>query len=54
MWCKDETKYYVVRLDDQGGHEDGCIDMDGEEIQAAHQLILPSKELHGTIMMANF
>jgi len=44
---KDETKYYVVRLDDQGGHEDGCIDMDGEEIQAAHQLILPSKELHG-------
>jgi len=44
---KDEDKIYVVQLDDQGGHDDGCIDMEGEEIKAAHQLILPSKELHG-------
>jgi len=43
---RDETTVYVVKLDDQGGH-DGCIEMDGEEIQAASQIILPSKELHG-------
>jgi len=43
---RDETTVYVVKLDDQGGH-DGCIEMDGEEIQAASQIILPSKDLHG-------
>lgn len=29
-----------------GCHTDGIL-MDGEEIQAARQLILPAKELHG-------
>lgn len=43
----DNTSIYVVSLDDQGTHMDGAIDMDGEEIQAANQMVLPSKELHG-------
>ena len=47
---RDETTVYVVKLDDQGGH-DGCIEMDGEEIQAASQIILPSKDLHGIICL---
>ena len=48
---RDETTVYVVKLDDQGGH-DGCIEMDGEEIQAASQIILPSKDLHGIICLS--
>lgn len=41
-----EVNYYVVKLDEHGSHTDG-IEMDGEEIQAARQVILPAKELHG-------
>ena len=40
------VNYFIVQLDEQGCHTDG-IEMDGEEIQAARQLILPAKELHG-------
>ena len=49
----DQTTVFVVKLDDQGGH-DGCIEMDGEEIHAASQIILPSKDLHGIICLHTY